>query len=341
MKIFSLPVNPFIDESFLTNTLIPFLDLNHKFIFDVYCTARISPFDTDAMGANLDKDSVKEQILFYSDFYSQWNIPVTAVFNNISVNISNENLELFIKNFRELYDNGIKSIILPFEHWVLTGKLQKEFPELYIKNTIVNRISNPQDIYNSAKSGYDFIYVDRNIMRDLDIIKTYPILKEKIKKDFNKNIKLALLINENCIGRCNLQQEHYLFNNIDGNNGYFSSSISNKSCMKWKKEDPAYTLKSAFLYPTLSEINRMLKYFDIFKLHGRDDTETYNASLVLINNYRLNNEVLTPARELGMRYLLHNSQEKLEEYLKITQNCKFQCWNCSWCDKNVKQIKKD
>ena len=57
-------------------------------------------------------------------------IPVSATFNNIEVRPTQDNLDLFIQNFKQLYDAGIRSATIPHTHWVATGQIQKAFPDL-------------------------------------------------------------------------------------------------------------------------------------------------------------------------------------------------------------------
>ena len=330
-KIFSLPINPFVDEDHFTNIISPTIQLNKDYIYDFYATVRIPPFNQDSMGGTfMNNDEVNNLALYYQNIF---NIPVTATFNNTSISPSLKNMEIFIENFRPLYERGLKRIIMPFQHWLITGKIQKEFPDLYIKNTILNNIYNPQEIYNAAEV-YDFIYVDRNVMRDLDTLEEYIKVKNKIKERFNKDIVLSLLINEPCRGLCPLQKEHYTFNQKrDEEKPYFSNPISVNSCTKWSREDPAYFLKNATVTPLKSELDRLLKYFEVFKLHGRDNKKLLESSLVMINNYRLNNEELLPE---GIKYYKDMTKD-FYKYLEDTQNCKFQCWNCNLCDLNLKK----
>jgi len=327
-KIFSLPLNPFLEEKDFNEKIAPAIMINKDYIFDFYATIRIPPFDNDAMGGTfINDEALIEQALFYQEVFK---IPVTCTFNNKYISPSLENMKIFIENFRPLYEKGLKRIILPFQHWLMTGEIQKEFPDLYIKNTILNEISNPQDIYNAAKY-YDFIYVDRNVMRDLDTLEMYPELKKKIKKDFNKDIVLSLLLNETCLGRCPIQQEHYSFNSSrKDEKPYFSNPISVKSCTIWRQQDPAYYLKVSDMVPLRSELERFKKYFEVFKLHGRDSIKQLETSLVMIDNYRCGNDLL-PARVQWFK----NLTKDFNKFLQDTKNCNFQCWNCNKCDINI------
>lgn len=336
-KIFSLPVNPFLQEEDFITKISPAIERNKDYIFDLYATVRIPPFEQDTMGGTFeDNNTVNDLALFYQE---KFGIPVTAAFNNTSVSPSLLNMEIFIENFKPLYERGLKRIILPFQHWLLTGRIREEFPDLYIKNTILNEIYTPQEIYNSAKAGYDFIYIDRNIMRDTDTMEMYPLVKEKIKKDFNKDITLALLINEGCIGRCPIQLEHHAFNQqreTGGEKPYFSNPISLVSCTKWPKEDPAYYLKVSDIVPIKGEIERFQKYFEVFKLHGRDSINKLEASLLTIDNFRKGEIDLLP----GKVDYYKSMTKDLYKYIGDTKNCKFQCWNCDLCEQNLK-IKDD
>ena len=67
-------------------------------------------------------------------------IPISATFNNTLVRPDQENLDLFISNFDQLYEQGVKIVTIPHTSWLMTGQLQKRYPDLKIKNTIFRKI---------------------------------------------------------------------------------------------------------------------------------------------------------------------------------------------------------
>jgi len=210
MAIFSLPINPKLSEEFVTETFIPFLNKHKDLIFDLYFTCRMPPFLQDAMG-----DTFAEDIRFttYNALYisEQTGIPLSATFNNPHVIPNQENLDVWIGNFAGLYERGVRIVTLPHTTWMLTGQIQKAFPDLYIKNTILREVSKANDIVSLAKAGFSYINLDRDLMRDKD-----QLLRLKQAKEYCASIGLpvrfSMLANEGCWGGCPIMPEHYHYN---------------------------------------------------------------------------------------------------------------------------------
>lgn len=243
--MFSVPLNPKMKpeqiEDFI-NFLIDYKD----YIYDFYFTCRIPPFMQDAMGDVFEDNEQTSIYLIEMALYIQQITGVTAsaVFNNTEIRPSQQNLDLWIMNFRQLYEAGIKSVTIPHTHWMATGQIKKEFPDLFVKNTILRNVSEPRDIGNLAKAGFDYINLDRDLMRDHEKLLRFKKAKEKY------GVKLSLLANEGCLGGCIMMDEHYQFNNTRGNGPqYFTDPISRVSCMKWDYEDQAVALKTANFPP--------------------------------------------------------------------------------------------
>jgi len=333
-KIFSIPLNPLINREDLDGVYIPFIQSNKQSIFDIYCTVRIEPFTQDAMGNQFDSDEAQTQIDTLFELQDLTGVRMTAAFNNINVIADINNLTIFIDNLKPLYERGLRSIIIPHQHWMRTGMLQKEFPDMLIKNTIVSALYDLQDVYEAAVAGFDYIHLDRNIIRDHDTLDQIPLLRDKIKERTGKDIMLSLLANEGCLGRCPLQKEHYNFNlTRTTEKSYFTNKMSVISCSKWKNDDPAYFLKIANIPPLKSEYDHYLNYFDTIKLHGRDSMHVLEDTMAIVDNYNANNEELFEPHIWHYKSKLGN---KYNMFIKdVSRNCKFQCWKCNWCDENV------
>ena len=108
--IFSLPINPKGDLNFTKNVFVPFLKRNKHLIYDLYFTCRIPPFSQDAMGDIFENDPVRGTTINALWISEQSGIPLSATFNNMWVRPDQKNLDIWIENFKPLYDKGIRIV---------------------------------------------------------------------------------------------------------------------------------------------------------------------------------------------------------------------------------------
>jgi hypothetical protein len=257
-------------------------------------------------------------------------ITVSATFNNINVPSDQKNLDLFIKNFKPLYDAGVRSATIPHTQWMLTGQIQQAFPDLYIKNTILRDVNRANQVYELAKAGFEYVNLDRDLMRDRDELNKIM----KIKEHF-PNLKISLLANEGCAGNCPIMTEHYQYNcsRTQTDPQYFNSSIARISCQYWDEVDPAIQLKTANLPPWRADWQELLDLgIDTFKLHGRESITRMAESMRIIHRWATGQEILVDGFDEYLRD--NNLQERpIDAWRKIIKNCKFDCWDCGYCDK--------
>ena len=330
-KVFSLPINPKTSEEFINQIFIPFLIKHKESIFDLYFTCRMPPFVQDAMGDVFVADMRGPTLdVFYIS--QQTGIPLSATFNNIYVRPSQDNLDLFIENFRPLYENGIRIATIPHTVWLMTGQIQKEFPELYIKNTILREVTRPNEIVSLAEAGFHYINLDRDLMRDRD-----SLMRIKKAKDYcasiGKPVKLSLLVNETCWGGCPIMPEHYHFNNTrDEGPQFFNDPISRISCSKWNLEDSSWSLKAANLPPWKEDWEEFLELgIDVFKMHGRESAMRLQESMDMIERWNSNETIMFSHFN---QYIddLSMKEKPIDIWRDKIKNCKFDCWDCNYCE---------
>lgn len=339
-KIFSVPLNPFLPQKNFEESFYPFLAKYKDYIYDIYFTSRISPFDVDAMGAYI-RDADKQILIQNALFIQQsLDIQISATFNNINVSPKFDNYLLFKKNFAKLYESGVHSATIPHAHWVALG-LKKDFPNLKIKNTILRKVATAQDYVLAAEQGFDYINIDRILMRDINELKEIKRAQKYIHEKHGRYVTTALLTNEGCFGRCPMMDEHYSYNNLKTENDlpYFKHEISKVTCeYKWEKQINAFFFKAATIPPFKEEYDEFLQYIDVLKMHGRDNFDRLSETLNIIKNYALNNEILQDGNKA---YLDGVSHEELKSWRKKIKTCRFQCWDCNYCDAlaNTKKCK--
>jgi hypothetical protein len=332
MKIFSLPLNPKLSPNQF-NEFINFLSRYKDYIYDIYFTSRIAPFNQDAMGDVfvLQEEGSIDAINAALHIQNTIGIPISATFNNLYVKSDQKNLDLFIKNFKPLYDSGVRSATIPHTSWVLTGKIQAEYPELFIKNTILRDVNRANQVYELAKAGFNYVNLDRDLMRDKDEL----VKIKKIKEQF-PDLKISLLANEGCAGNCSIMPEHYQYNctRTKEDPQYFNSSIARISCQKWDVEDPAIHLKTANLPPWREDWLEFINDLgiDTIKMHGRESIDRLVESIRIIERFAAGEEILF---ETFDEYLndTNLAERPIDAWRKIIKNCKFDCWDCHYCDK--------
>ena len=330
-RIFSLPINPKLSEEFVESTFIPFLKKYKKYILDLYFTCRIPPFDQDAMGDCF----VTNQALIQSACYisNKSDIPLSATFNNIWVRPDQKNLDLWIENFAPIYNMGVRVVTLPHTSWVSTGQIQQVFPELFIKNTILREVTKPNEIVSLAESGFNYINLDRDLMRDRD-----QLLRIQKAKDYckfiGKPVMLSMLVNETCWGGCPIMPEHYQYNSTRTKDDpiFFASPISRVSCSTWDVQHPEYDLKAANLPPWRQDWEEFLDLgIDTFKLHGRESMMRLQESMDLIRRWADKEEYMFP-EYIKYNSELHIKESPIRKWREKIKTCKFDCWDCNYCE---------
>jgi len=361
-KIFSIPLNPILSEKYFYEEYFPFLEEYKDWIYDVYFTCRIPPFLQDAMGAVIPEEERLQITGNAMIIQRDIGITVCATFNNINVSSKYDNYKLFIENLKPLYEAGLRSAIVPHGHWLAMG-LKDYFPEMEIKNTILRRVDTAQDFVLNAEQGFDYINIDRILMRDYDELSNIKRAQKFFEDKYGRYIKIALLTNEGCLGRCPVMDEHHQYNNLkqDDEFPYFRHEISKVTCAyKWEKEDPAFFLRAATIPPFKKEYDELLEYVDIFKMHGRDSTNRLLETIDIIKNYVKGEEIListqsdAPVDKLAMKLpdtshlvKFHNlvkhgiPYDEMEGWRNKIKRCKFQCWDCNYCDVIAKFKQKD
>ena len=330
-RVFSLPINPKLSEEFVTNTFLPFLKEYREYVLDLYFTCRIPPFDQDAMG---DCFTVNEALIESACYISnQSDIPLSATFNNIWVRPDQKNLDLWIKEFAPVYNSGVRVVTLPHTTWVSTGQIQAAFPELFIKNTILREVTKPSEIVSLAEAGFNYINLDRDLMRDQE-----QLIRIRKAKDYckflGKPVMLSMLVNETCWGGCPIMPEHYQYNSTRTKDDpiFFASPISRVSCSTWDIEHPEADLKQANLPPWRDDWEEMLELgIDTFKLHGRESMMRLQESMDLIKRWADEEEYMFPEYKKYEKQL-KMKESPLKKWREKIKTCKFDCWDCNYCE---------
>lgn len=335
-KIFSVPLNPKLNqEQFIQ--FYNFCQQYRDWIADIYFTSRIAPFKQDAMGDvfTIEQDNINtiETALNIQEYLG---IPVSATFNNIQVPPTQHNLDIFIANFKKLYDKGVKIATIPHTHWMATGQIKAAFPDLYVKNTILREVTTAQEVVDLARYGFDYINLDRDLMRNRDVLLQIKKAKAYIKETMGKDVAISLLANEGCLGACPMMTEHFEFNNnrTEKTPQYFNDPISRVSCPKWDVIDPSVPLKTANFSPWFADWEEYLDELgiDVFKMHGREDIHRLFESMELISRFDAGRE---HTEEQFDQWCVETelAGRPIQMWREKIKNCKFECWDCQYCDK--------
>ena len=223
-------------------------------------------------------------------------VSLSATFNNINVPPTLKNLNTFVENFSPVYEAGVRIATIPHTIWMLQGIIQKEFPELKVKNTILRNIQRPNEIVKLAEAGFYYVNLDRDLMRDHTRLKEIKKAKEYIHKNIRSDFRISLLANEGCWGNCPVQDEHFEFNfsrESFQDPTYFADAISKPTCPRWDLMDPAGPLKVANFPPWREDWEEFLSLgIDVFKMHGREDINRLWETFDIIEKFADKEEIL-------------------------------------------------
>lgn len=335
---FSIPLWPGLSPEEIERDVYPFLEECKSVISDLYFTCRIAPFQTDAMGGIIVIEEVSTVTNNAFVIGEKFDIAVSPTFNNITVSPSYANYKTFVKNFSKLYEQGANVVTIPNTAWLRFG-LKKEFPELFVKNTILNRVQTASEVASLYAEGFDYINLDRTLMRDERTLKEMNSAKQVMQDRLGKKLYLSLLYNEMCEGNCPVHQDHYTYNlkREIKDPAYFASEMHVISPCKIKDENSdLWALKAASIPSYYSHLDRLSEYIDVFKMHGRESKKTFYETMSIVTQFKRRELIKDPYRKI----LSQLDDKDKNIWLKTIRNCKFNCWKCSVCEDTVNKINK-
>lgn len=334
---FSLPLWPGLSPAEIEKEVYPFLQECGHLISDLYFTCRIPPFDSDAMGGIIVPEERATVINNAITMGRQFQIPLSATFNDITLSPSYANYKIFVENYQKLYDIGIVIVTIPNTAWLRFG-LKKEFPKLFVKNTILNRVQTAAQCASLFEDGFDYINLDRELMRDERTLKEIREAKLHMEQKLGKKLYVSMLYNEGCEANCPIHADHYAYNlnRTIKDKSYFGSEMHDISpCIIKQDNMDLWHLKSASIPSYYSEIERMSELVDVFKMHGRESKNAFFESVNIIRQFKRREFIDDPFRKI----LSELDERDRKIYLKTIRNCRFNCWKCKVCDDTVDKLK--
>ena len=348
---FSLSITPsFSRSNFEMLTSSNFLERikkNSDKIFDLIFTCHIPPFLQDAHGVFLTQAENEIHLRQMVELQEKIGVSISPVFNNIYVPNTYENLTVFVDNFKPLYEMGIRSMTMPHALWLKMGLLQKTFPDLHIKSTVLRRIQNGQDFWNYAEAGFDYVNLDRILVRNQRMLKEIRSAQHKFERETGRHVDLSMLSGEGCFGYCPIVDEHHQHTLTHPELN--ENMVKNLELFRLPQELYCLTIGDAFVNPLVSvglpafkeDLEEICGQFDVIKLVGRRAFRSLVDNLHKIESFTTSEEpfsfdvpeVVTSLYRDPGRY-----GDLLEEWRRKNKNCRFQCWNCNLCSELVARV---
>lgn len=346
-KLFSVPL--FVGctrQDF--DTFKDFLKKHNDFIYDIYYTHTLPPFNEDGVGGIGQSSEFEKSI--YTDLdevlsiQRDLDIKVSLTFNNIFISPSEKNLNLFIKNFAPLYEKGVRSITLPFTNWVFSGKIDKAYPGLFKKNTVLWKVHSPREIWNLAEAGFDYINLDRSLLRNRDLLLEVGEARDEYYKQRGKYIYLSILANESpCQGHCPFREEHSAL--LARHELTINNFPSPKNICLYKELtgnswlNPLIFFKLAFVPPFKEDSDALLEVVDVFKMFGRIVYSYFQGTLKIIEEYASGKVFYSQVRDILDTLDKNGQPDKLvSAWRKEIKTCNFKCYKCDLCDRLYKAL---
>jgi collagenase-like PrtC family protease len=226
-----------------------------------------------------------------------------------------EQIGKVISYVKELYSKGLKSVIIT--NPVYIPKLKKLGIE--IQSSVNCYVKTVEHALFLKDMGADVITIDRDINRDLGLIK-------EIKK--NTGLKVKMLVNEGCLRNCPFRKIH--FNMIS----HFcdTNEFDKRSCITLIKKHPEKFFSIPFVRP---EDIRNYGFVDYFKLATRT-MATGKIGLILdayVNEKFEGDLLFLLSTKALFEYFTDVDNKVLTEnnFFEHMQKCRNQCEQCSYC----------
>lgn len=221
----------------------------------------------------------------------------------------------YLKKLKKL---GVTSVTIT--NPIHIARIKKEVPGLKIHSSVNCYVKNVEHARYLADLGVDVITVDRDINRDIELIR-------KIRKATGKKIKV--LLNEGCLKNCPYRHVHFNLISHGKDTDYFDE----KSCINIYKKYPEKVFQIPFIRP--EDVKQYKGVADYFKLATRT-TPIAKIPLVIsayaAEEYKGNLiHILSTKGLFGHFRSIDNNVLNEKNFNVKLWNCNNECENCSFC----------
>lgn len=308
-------------------------------IQDVNFTHHAAPYHRDAHGVFVTVEENEAHLRQMLALQEATGIVVSPVFNDITVPNTFKTLETFVESLKPLVDQGIRSISVPHVLWLKMGLIQKNFPGLTLKNTVLRRVRTAQDFWNHAEAGYDYVNLDRVLVRDQTELYAIRQAQRSFEERFGKRVLTSLLDAEGCLGACALWEEHYqhtLSHSRTDESVAASLEVfrypQEFSCMAIGVPGDNFWMSVGLPY-FREDLEAMCGLFDVIKLAGRRSFHSLGDCLTRIERFGSGDGPLVQGVPESFERLVRdqNMAPFVDRWREAVRGCRFQCWRCSIC----------
>lgn len=228
-----------------------------------------------------------------------------------------------ISYLKELHSIGLDSVTVANPIHIM--RIKKEIPDLKIHNSVNNFVKNTEHAIYLKDLGVDVITIDRDINRDIDLIKD---IKEKT------GLKIKVLLNEGCLRNCPYRISHFNMISHDKDTDYFDSL----SCKNIFRHSPHKALSIPFIRP--EDVDNYI-FADYLKLATRS-MPTQKAAIVLAayldKSYHGDILFLLSTKGLfGVFERIDNDILTKTNFFEHMSLCQKVCKDCGYCKRLIKE----
>ncbi len=219
---------------------------------------------------------------------------------------------------------GLKSAAITNPFYIT--EIKKSIPQLELHSSINCYTSNLEQALYLKDMGIDVLTIDRDINRNLSLIK-------KIKKE--TGLKIKLLANEGCLSNCPFRKMH--FNSLA--HRVPDKQFLIRSCITIISKDPAKIFHIPFIRP--EDIKHYKSFVDHFKLATRTlPTSQIETTLKAYIDEQYNGDLLDILDMTSMKCYFTFINNKVLDKLKYFENmqkCTLDCKSCNYCETLLKK----
>ncbi|ODS42916.1 MAG: hypothetical protein MSIBF_06555 [Candidatus Altiarchaeales archaeon IMC4] len=240
------------------------------------------------------------------------------------------NVGMVLKLIRILHlENDLDAVTLANPLFI--QKIKKEFPEIEINASVISRIDSVQMAIFFDKFGADVIIPDRDINRDLGLLKE---VKEAV------DCELKLMVNEGCLFKCPYKIFHdnwisHASKELINRNQDRLAQPEIKNCSSIFKIDRSQLLKSSWIRP--EDLVRYRGITSWFKIVGRDKPGGFILKTAAAYLSEKSPKNLMEIINGSPPFFVDNELLDKDNFFERVTGCNKNCSKCHYCEEFAKK----